>query len=151
MRTMAQFAIMSLAALNALPATVYSQETQARPQVPRSVQNVLVNGGFDNDLGGWNPFWTRVHDTGIATLDRTIRHDGMASVRIEHRGEDDWSLEAAHTVTVKTGEVYEYSGWMRVEGKGRAEISVVLRDASGEVISWSYGGRTANATEDCVC
>ena len=119
------------------------------PEAPSARQNVLANGGFENGLSGWNPLWTREQAAGSASVDRSISHDG-ASVRIEHRGEGDWSLEAARPVNVKTGEVYEYSGWMRVEGKGRAEISVVLRDAAGEVISWSYGSRSAHATDGLV-
>ena len=146
MRTIALYTAVSLAAWTSLPARTFSQEGQAHPDVQPAGRNLLVNGGFETGLGGWNPLWTRAEAAGSAGLDRTISHDGGTSVRIEHRGEGDWSLQAAHVLNVKAGEVYEYSGWMRVEGKGRAEISVVLRDVAGEVISWSYGSRSANAT-----
>ena len=55
-------------------------------------RNVLVNGDFESGLSGWNPLWTRQTAAGSASLDRTISHDGGASVRIEHRGGGDWSL-----------------------------------------------------------
>ncbi len=147
MRTIALYTAVGLVAWAALPAKSQGQEVQTRPEGQPARQNVLVNGDFDRGLSGWNPLWTRQTAAGSASLDRTIRHDGGASVRIEHRGAGDWSLAADRPVDVKAGEVFEYSGWIRIEGRGRAEISVTLRDAAGEVISWSHGSRSANATD----
>ena len=151
MRTSVLCFIVGLAALSSLPAeTRGRQQDQGRPETPSVRRNMLVNGDFENGLNGWNPFWSRGQAAGSASLDRSISRD-RASVRIEHRGGGDWSLQAARSLDVKTGEVYEYSGWVHIEGTGLAETSVVLRDAAGEVISWSYGSRSAHATHGWRC
>jgi len=147
MRTIALCTVVGFMAWAALPAKTQGQEDQTRPEGQPARRNVLVNGDFESGLSGWNSLWTRQRAAGSASLDRTISHDGGASVRIEHRGGDDWSLEPDRPVNVKAGEVYQYSGWMRIEGRGRAEISVTLRDAAGEVISWSHGSRSSSATD----
>ena len=133
MRTIALCTVVGLMAWAALAARTHGQEDLTRPEGQPARRNVLANGDFESGLSGWNPLWTRQPTAGSASLDRTICHDGGASVRIEHRGGGDWSLAADRPVLVKAGEVYEYSGWMRIEGRGRAEISVTLRDAAGEV------------------
>jgi hypothetical protein len=112
-----------------------------------AAQDPLSNGGFEADLRGWSPLWTRETSSGTATIDRAVVHAGKASVRIEHTGRGDWSLAREEPLGVRPGEIYEYAGWLRLEGKGRAEISVILRDEAGEVIDWSYAARSTGETD----
>ena len=90
--------------------------------------------------------WTRTPG-GKLSLDREQRHGGTQAVRIEHPRRQDWSLAQQRSLEVKPGQIYELSGWVRVQGRGNTTLCVTLRDAGGKVIDWVFAGQTAGATE----
>ena len=78
------------------------------------------------------------------------RHSGVRAIRIEHRGDRDWSLAQTLRLDVNPGEIFELSAWVRLQGNGNATLGVVTRDANGQVLSWDYGGRTEHKTKTWV-
>jgi hypothetical protein len=103
---------------------------------------ILTNGGFEAGLAGWRPFWSRDNQAGSAYLDTAIYHSGKAAARIEHRGDQDWSLEPNLRLPVQAGDLFEYEGWFRVQGPGSATLCVSTWNKNGQVIEWSFGERT---------
>ena len=63
------------------------------------------------------------------------------------RAGEDWSLAQQRSLEVKPGQIYELSGWVRVQGRGNTTLCVTLRDAGDKVTDWSFAGQTAGATE----
>jgi len=104
-------------------------------------ENLLTGGDFERDLTGWSELWTRTPG-GQVTLDAGLRHGGRRSARIEHTGSQDWSFQQEKPCEVKPGQIYELSGWIRVQGEGNATLCVTLRDAEDRPVDWAYGGRT---------
>ena len=68
-------------------------------------------------------------------------------MKIVHTGTQDWSFPQERRVPVQPGDIYELHGWVRVNGEGRATLGVVLYGAESKVLDWSYGGRSASATQ----
>jgi hypothetical protein len=112
-----------------------------------SPENLLVNGDFEQGLAGWSQLWAR-SPGGKLTLDGTRRHGGSQAVRVEHSGQKDWSLAQQKALAVQPGQMYEISGWVRVQGTGSTTLSVTLYDAGGKATDWDYGGATSQATDD---
>jgi hypothetical protein len=115
--------------------------------LPARADNLLTNGDLEQGLAGWNSVWSR-NSNARAELDPKEKHGGRQAVRVEHTGQQDWSLGQAKRIKVKPGEIYELACWMRVDGKGESKLSVVLYDAKGEAISWTFGGRSQKATNE---
>ena len=109
---------------------------------------LIVNGGLEDGLKGWTPLWTRTPNAGKATPDTAVTHGGRQAIRIEHSGAQDWSFAQDAVLPVKPGQLYDLRAWVRLEGKGNAELCVILRDAKGGAIAWSHGGRRTSATKD---
>lgn len=107
-------------------------------------ESLLANGGFEQGLAEWHDLWTRDANCISATLDSREWHGGSKSLRLEHRGDKDWSL--AHTLRVKVlpGDIFEYAAWVRVEGRGMAILSVVTQDAKGNTLDWAHGKRVVH-------
>jgi hypothetical protein len=148
MRHIQRCCLVGFAAWLCHPASILCQQNSSPPPTTRfAVENLLPGGDFESGLSGWKPLWTRVPDAGAMAIEKNNAHHGKASLRLEHRAAEDWSLESAWPIAVKAGEVYNYAGSMRLAGSGRAEISVILRDHSGQVIDWTYAGRSTGATD----
>ncbi len=113
-------------------------------------KNLVVNGDFEAGTEGWDALWTRDLGAGEAALDSRERHSGVRAIRIEHRGDRDWSLAQTLRLDVNPGEIFELSAWVRLQGNGNATLGVVTRDANGQVLSWDYGGRTEHKTKTWV-
>jgi len=109
-------------------------------------ENLLASGDFEGDLAGWSRFWSRT-PSGSAALDAERSHGGRRSLRIEHTGTKDWSFSQTRPLDVTPGQIYELSGWVRLEGEGSTTLCVILYDGQGEAIDWSFGGRTARAAD----
>ncbi|MGC8642267.1 MAG: hypothetical protein ACP5XB_20585, partial [Isosphaeraceae bacterium] len=71
---------------------------------PGTKSHLLDNGDFERGLAGWSPFWSRQSGAGSATVEKELVHQGKSSVRIDHRGKEDWSLAAAKSLPVHPGE-----------------------------------------------
>ena len=94
-------------------------------------------------LGQWHPLWVRQADKGRVTVDKAVRRGGEPTIRVEHAGQQDWSLTSQSRLKVIEGDIIELSAWLKVQGAGRSEISVVTYDGKGKVIDWMHGLRTA--------
>jgi hypothetical protein len=115
---------------------------------PAPGENRIANGTFQEGLSRWNTFWARDAEGGQVILDERRARTGRQSVRIEHAGARDWNLDLAERLPVEAGEVYELSAWVQVEGEHHAGISVVLRDAAGEVLDWSFASQSNRRSDD---
>ena len=96
----------------------------------------------DNPLAGFHGFWSRETKAGSAVADATQRPEGKdagPSIRVEHRGQKDWSLTGRERLTVAAGDVLEIAADLRAQGAGQAGISVVTYDARGKTVEWTYG------------
>jgi len=109
-------------------------------------KNLLTNGDFEQGLTGWNELWTRTPGGNVA-IDTRLYHDGGKSAKVEHSGQQDWSFHQSQALTVEAGQIYELSGWVRVEGEGTTTLSVTLRDADDKVIDWTFGAVQSAATD----
>ncbi|MCX6902425.1 MAG: DUF5696 domain-containing protein [Verrucomicrobia bacterium] len=110
-------------------------------------ENVITNGGFESGLGGWH-VWSRAAAAITATLDAQMAHQGKAALRLEHRGEEDWSLEPALRMSVQPGDEIELECWVKVEGGGTATLCASTWDTQGKAVAWSYGERSAREGTD---
>ena len=104
----------------------------------------FTNGGFETGLEGWR-FWTRDKGAGSVTPDDQVRHSGKWSARLEHRGEQDWSLEPGERLSVQPGDYFELEFWVRTEGAGSVTCCVSTWDREDKAVDWSYAGRQAAA------
>jgi hypothetical protein len=107
---------------------------------------LVANGGFEQGLEGWSEAWSRTPAI-RAEVDKSVQHGGAGSVRIEHTGSEDWALGQQKRLAVEPGQIYDFRAWVRLRGKGRATLCVVLRDARGEVINWIYAPDSTRATK----
>jgi hypothetical protein len=123
---------------------------QIAGNVPAAAPNLLVNGDFEQGDFGWSALWTRDGETGKSALDRNERQGGAQGLRIEVKGDQDWSLAQARRLDVKPGEMFELSAWVRLLGTGNATLSVVTRDANHTALNWSHGGRSVRETKGWV-
>ena len=105
------------------------------------------------DQWQWRPLWARQAEAIKSVEDDQVRHDGRASIRIEHIGKEDWSLnpetygdKQPARLAVKEGDLLEVTAWVKLQGKGDAAVSVVTYDAAGKVVEWLYGARTIRET-----
>ena len=115
------------------------------PGLAPAAENLLEGGDFERGLAGWSELWTRTPG-GSTVLDSGLRHGGRQSLRIEHTGSRDWSLQQAKPLPVKPGEIYQLSGWVRLQGEGSTTLCVTLRDAKDQVTDWMFGAATSKQT-----
>jgi len=93
--------------------------------------------------------WARETGAATAAIDaKVVRAPDAATIRIEHRGKDDWSLTGKARVRVEPGDIYELDAWVRVEGAGSATLCATAYDKDGKVVDWTFGGRTARERKD---
>ena len=108
----------------------------------------LPNGSFEDGLTGWRELWTRDGNAGSANLDKQVYREGKQSVRIEHRGQHDWSLQPDWQPQIQSGEICELKAWIKVKGQGTATLGAVTYDKAGKVLDWAYGGRSIRGAAD---
>jgi hypothetical protein len=114
---------------------------------PADLGNLLVNGDFEQGMAGWSDFWARTPEGKLA-LDNHERHGSGHAARIEYAGHQDWSLARQRPLDVKPGQIYELTGWVRVQGTGNTSLCVTLRGEKDQVIDWAFAEKTAEAAED---
>lgn len=107
-------------------------------------ENLVRNGGFELGTDGWRT-WSREPKALSAELETQDVHTGRAALRLDHRGSEDWSLEPALRLTTQPGDWIELSCWVQLQGQGTATLCFSTWDSQGQVMSWSYGSRTARA------
>jgi len=91
--------------------------------------------------------WSRKSET-LTVSKADLPNDGSQIVTaIRHTATDaDWALSSGQRIAVKPGDVFELSATIKLAGTGHAGTSVVLYDAKGEVIRWSWSSRDARDT-----
>ncbi|MDZ7346788.1 MAG: carbohydrate binding domain-containing protein, partial [candidate division KSB1 bacterium] len=104
-------------------------------------QNLIVNGGFENGLSGWSPFWSRKPGAGSVRVVSDKVHNGAFAALIEHHDAQDWSFAVDKRYAVKAGEIYELSAWISLEQAEWAELSVITYDKNQQVLEWSFSPR----------
>jgi hypothetical protein len=115
------------------------------PSPSPAAEDLIAGGDFERGIEGWAQLWTRTPG-GRAAVDTVVRHGGRQSVRVEHTGTQDWSLAQTRRLGVQPGQIFELGGWVRLAGDGNATLAVVLWNAQGEAIDWSFGGQTTRST-----
>jgi hypothetical protein len=100
------------------------------------------------DVADWR-LWARAKDAATVARDDTVRHDDQPTLRVEHTGAKDWSLEPrASRFAVAAGDMLELSAWLRVQGEGEGQISFVTYDKSKSAVIWLAGMRSVHGTSD---
>ena len=122
----------------------------ARCQAP---PNLVMNPGFEGGAAagvpdGWQPFWSRTPGTGTMTLDASVRHEGQASLKVLHTGDQDWSVEQAAKLPVASGDIFRLGAWVKSDHTEGAQVCLVTRKADGSVLDWSAGAITVDGTHD---
>ncbi len=120
-----------------------------RPALPAIAAAVALAGAA---AGGdvpekWHGLWARQKGAASVAVDGRARRDGRPTLRVEHTGREDWSLNAAERLAVRPGEVLEMSADLRLRGEGRAHLSFTTYDAGGKVVRWTHGARGTGATD----
>ena len=96
----------------------------------------------------WRAPWSRDADAVSAVRDDSVRRGSDPSIRIEHRGRQDWCLQHNTVLDVAEGDIIELGGWLRLRGEGEAGLSVITYDGAGKVRDWTFGQRNLRAAED---
>jgi len=102
----------------------------------------------EQSFPGWSQFWTREAGAGSARLDEAVAGAKGAVIRIEHKGQQDWSLNRADRIKVEPGDVFELTTRVKVQGEGDAVLCAETLDKGGKVISYTFGSATAQAASD---
>ncbi|MBN1699112.1 MAG: carbohydrate binding domain-containing protein [Spirochaetales bacterium] len=119
------------------------------PLFAHDAYNLIENGTFESGLSGWSALWTREAGLGNAAIETGDGHNGTHSLKITHRGTEDWSFGHEKRFDVIPGEVYESGGWVKCSGmKSRVQLSVVTRDHKGTVLDWLFGITESGGTHD---
>lgn len=109
--------------------------------------NLVPNGGFENGFQDWNALWTREENVGYARIDRENVHTGRSAIRIEHTGEEDWSLTPYQRIDVSGGELFSLTCWIKVQGEGNAELCAITYQPGDRVSEWTYAGKRVHETD----
>jgi hypothetical protein len=104
-------------------------------------ENLVPNGGFESGTNGWR-VWARSPSTIQAAVDEKTAHAGSRALHLEHRGEQDWSLEPSLRLDMHPGDVVELECWVKLQGAGSVTLCASTWDSLGKVVAWSAGERT---------
>lgn len=103
---------------------------------------VLTNGSFD----GWK-WWEREKGKGKIEV-ATDAKSGIYAIRITHEGEKDWNVSNRQRTTVRPGESYRISCWMKLNLLGQQLPSLDVVGCRGKtVIEWAIGSTRARKKE----
>ncbi|MDR2705434.1 MAG: hypothetical protein LBC02_06620 [Planctomycetaceae bacterium] len=104
---------------------------------------ILFSGVFPVIAQDWTmqngKVWSR--QTGALKYSTELAPDrnNKTVSKLEHSGQDDWALGEQNQINVQSGNVFELAADLKIEGTGSAEISVITRNKTGEVVHWDYG------------
>jgi hypothetical protein len=107
----------------------------------------LCLAAADEAMAPWLPLWSRDTGAGRAVVDNEAAAGQPPVIRIEHTGEQDWSLTRKERLAVEPGDIFKLRCRAKVQGAGSTTLCVTTHDAAGKVIEWVYGGRTARARD----
>jgi len=99
-------------------------------------------------LAPWLPLWSREPGAGQAAIDKDVVRNGRPTLRIAHRGREDWSLAPKSHVPVEAGDLVELTAWLKVEGEGDATLCAVTCGKDGKAIDWMFGQRSLQGPSD---
>ena len=110
----------------------------------------VINGGFEivieDGIPGWRS-WVSDGDTGSVTLTDEVKHEGTYSVALSHEGVRRTALASEGRLKVSQFQELRASAWVKCEGSGSLELTVVgLRE--GKVVRWSLGGERVSGSSD---
>jgi hypothetical protein len=97
---------------------------------------------------GWSGFWSRDAGAGAVALDNDVPGGKGAVIRIEHKGQKDWSLNRADRIKVAPGDIFELTARVKVQGEGDVVLCAETLDPSGKVTDYSFGEVSARAAAD---
>ncbi|MBE3123912.1 MAG: carbohydrate binding domain-containing protein, partial [Planctomycetes bacterium] len=109
---------------------------------------VALAGAAEGLPSEWNPFWARESGAGQAAADTQVTHDGKPTIRVEHRGKDDWSLTRKERLPVEPGDMFQLDVWLKVDGQGSATPCAIAYGKDGKAVDWALGERTTRAAAD---
>lgn len=102
-----------------------------------------VSQAATDSFPGWDPLWMRDESAGTARLE-----DEGKTIRVDHTGKRDWSLNREKRLDVKAGDIVEINARLRVNGEGNAIVCAATFGQDGKVIEWSRGDTTLSQTDD---
>ena len=99
-------------------------------------------------LAPWLSLWSREPGAGQLAADKDVTRNGRPTLRIEHRGQEDWSLSPKSRIAVGTGDLVELAAWLKIEGSGEAALCAVTYARDGKVLEWQFGERSVRGPGD---
>jgi hypothetical protein len=110
-------------------------------------QNLITNPGFESGMSGWENLWTRTAGAGTSEIAESPVHSGGKALRIRHWGGEDWSLGPQKRFAVRTGQIYDFSAWVRADRMaGSAELCVTTMDAGQNAVDWAFQTQPVGVT-----
>jgi hypothetical protein len=125
-----------------LPARDVPFRVQGNEVLPAgSVQN-LIPGDFESHNDGLFTGWGFQDEPGQGTFaDETVKHGGIASLRIENRSESPDNRRVSKTVRVRPWTQLHSSVWIKTQGfESAAETRMFAMSSTGRVLSFSNLG-----------
>ena len=90
--------------------------------------------------------WSRAGAIAVSQAALPGDHSQTVTVIRHTAANADWSFASDKRVAVEPGDVFELSATVKLTGTGQAGTSVVLRDAKGETVCWTWSSRDTNET-----
>jgi hypothetical protein len=103
-----------------------------------AAENLVRNGGFESDLASWR-IWARDPNALISSVDEQNVHAGRKALRLEHKGDQDWSLEPDLRLATNPGDLVKLECWVRARGPGSVTLCASTWDRQGKIVNWSAG------------
>ena len=85
------------------------------------------------------PAWAR-NSEGFSATTQTDPSTGISVTHIVHSAPTDWATRIPERINVQPGEVYCLSWKIKNAGVSSCETGVILYDAQGQALDWSFGG-----------
>lgn len=81
-------------------------------------------------------------------LDLKELQTGRPTIRVDHTGQNDWSLARNEHLSVAAGDIFEITTLLKVEGTGHAEVGTAAYDQANKAVNWSLGGVIVTAGKE---
>jgi len=104
---------------------------------------LVANPGFETltekkAVAEWGSFFTREKGKGFFELSGE-RHSGERGLRIVYEGDKDWALANSRKTTVKPGDSFRITCWMKCNGGTRAGGVHVVGNKGDKLVDWTIG------------